>query len=260
MLNHRFITNFANYRFLLVELVKRDISVKYRGSALGIVWSFLNPLLHMIVLAIVFGTFFGKEIPYFPVYVLTGRLAFSFFSTSTKRSMNSIKSGASIIKKIYVPKYIYALSSVLSETVNLIISMVILILVMIAVGCPFSFFNLACILPLFLLFIFTIGCGLILAAINVFFKDVKYLYGVFTTLLMYSCAIFYSINIIPEKYALIFYANPVYCAISGFRDAILYQTFPDLNILLYLTIVSILALVVGIVVFYKTQDKFILHI
>ncbi|MCL2156877.1 MAG: ABC transporter permease [Methanobrevibacter sp.] len=260
MLKHRFITNFTKYRFLLFELVKRDISVKYRGSALGLLWSLLNPLLTMIVIATVFGVFFGKEIENFPVYVLTGRLAFSFFSVSTKRAMNSIKSGSSIMKKIYVPKYIYALSGVLSEAVNLLISMIVLVGVMIAIKCPFSIDNLACIIPLFLLFIFAIGCGLVLASANVFFKDVKYLYGVFTTLLMYSCAIFYPISRLPEQYHIVFYANPVYCAISGFRDAILGATFPNPGIMLYLAIMSVLALIIGITVFYKTQDKFILYI
>jgi lipopolysaccharide transport system permease protein len=157
---------------------------------------------------------------------------------------------------------------VLSEAINLLISMIALLGVMIAIGCPFSFYNLACLLPLFLLFIFAIGCGLILASANVFFKDVKYLYGVFTTLLMYSCAIFYPISMIPEKYHIIYYANPVYCAISGFRDAILGSIgstftgaiFPDIYVLLYLAIISILTLIIGIIVFYKTQDKFILHI
>ena len=268
MLEHRFITNFTKYRFLLIELVKRDISVKYRGSALGLLWSLLNPLLTMIVIATVFEFFFGPYIEYFPVYVLTGRLAFSFFSVSTKSAMNSIKSGSAIIKKIYVPKYIYALAGVLSEAINLIISMIVLVGVMIAIGCPFSIYNLACIIPLFFLFIFAIGCGLVLASANVFFKDVKYLYGVFTILLMYASAIFYPLSRIPDNLLIFFYANPVYCAISGFRDAILGPIgpthtgamFPDIGLLLYLAIVSVLALVIGIYVFYKTQDKFILHI
>jgi len=214
----------------------------------------------MIVLTLIFGFIFGREIPYFPVYLLTGRLAFAFFSTGTKRAMNSIKSGSAIIKKIYVPKYIYALSTILSETVNLLISMIVLVGVMIAIGCPFSFYNLTAIFPLFLLFVFTIGCGLILASLNVFFRDVKYLYGVFTVLLMYASAIFYPISIIPKEYSFVFQINPVYCAISGFRDSILYGTFPNLSTLFFLAIVSILAFVVGIIIFYKTQDKFILYI
>ncbi|MCK9152242.1 ABC transporter permease [Methanobacterium alcaliphilum] len=260
MLDHRFIKNFTKYKFLLVELVKRDITVKYRGSVLGILWSFLNPLLHMMVLTIVFGTFFGKSIPNFAVYALTGFLIFSFFSSATTLSMNSIKKGAPILKKMYVPKYIYALAGILSETINLLISMIVLILVMLFTGCPFSIFNLTAIIPIFFLFIFTIGCGLILATINVFFKDVKYLYGVFTRLLLYGCAIFYPITIIPEQFIIVFYANPVYCAISGLRDSILYGTLPGTGLLLYLSLISVITLIIGIIVFYKSQDKFILHL
>lgn len=260
LMEHRFIQNFTKYKFLLVELVKRDITVKYRGSFLGIFWSFLNPLLTMIVLTIVFGAFFGGNIPNFPIYVLTGYLTFSFFSAATKLAMNSIKKGAPILKKMYVPKYIYALASIFSETINLLISMIVLVLVMLATGCPFSIFNLMAILPIFFLFMFTIGCGLILASVNVFFRDISYLYGVFVRLLMYGCAIFYPITIIPAKYVLIFYANPVYCAISGLRDTILYGTFPNPFIMAYLIGISMVTLVIGIFVFYKTQDKFILHI
>ena len=260
MLEHRFISNFTKYRFLLLELVKRDISVKYRGSFLGIFWSFLNPLLQTIVMVVVFGYLFGRDIPNFPIYVLIGRLGFAFFSSATKGAMNSIKRGSSIMKKIYIPKYTYALSSILSETVTLLLSMVILVLAMIATNCPFSIYNISAILPVFFLFIFTIGCGLMLASINVYFKDMAYLYGVFTQLLMYACAIFYPISILPESYHILFYANPVFCAISGFRDAILYGTFPEILPLVYLIIISFITLVVGIIIFYKTQDKFILHI
>ena len=260
MLNHRFILNFTKYRFLLFELVKKDISVRYRGSFLGILWSFLNPLFQMIVLVIVFGYFFGRDTPNFPIYVLTGRLGFAFFSSATRGAMNSIRRGAGIMKKIYIPKYIYALSSVFTETVTLLLSMIVLVLVMIATNCPFSIYNLTAAIPLFFLFIFTIGCGLILAALNVYFKDTAYLYGVFTQLLMYGCAIFFPISILPEKYQLIFYANPVFCAISGFRDSVLYGTFPDILPLVYLIIVSFIALGAGILIFYKTQDNFILKL
>lgn len=260
MFNHRFIANFTKYKFLLIELVKRDISVKYRGSSLGLLWSVLNPLLNMIVLVIVFGFLFGADIPHFPVYVLIGRLVYAFFSAGTKSAMSSIKKGSSIIKKIYVPKYIYALSGILSELVTLAISMVLLIAVMIVTNCPFSIYNIACVIPLFLLLIFTVGCGLILASINVFYNDIQYLYGVFTTLLMYGCAIFYPTTIMPQQYQFVFFLNPVFCAINGVRDTILLQSFPNIGSMLYLAVSAIIVLIVGIIVFYKKQDKFILHI
>jgi len=261
MLNHRFIVNFSKYKFLLAELVKRDIYVKYRGSSLGLLWSVLNPLLTMLVLVFIFGVLFKNDIEHFPVYVLIGRIVYAFFSAGSKNAMNSINRGANIFKKIYVPKYIYALSGILSELVTLIISLILLVLVMLADNCAFSFFNLCSIIPLFFLFIFTIGCGLILASANVFYKDIGYLYGVFTMLLMYGSAIFYPITIVtPAKYQIVFYMNPVFCAIDGVRDAILYQAFPNLGVLLYLGIVSVLALIAGIAIFYKYQDKFILHV
>lgn len=260
MLNHRFINNFTKYRFLLVELIKRDMFVKYKGSVLGIFWSFLNPLLQMIILVLVFGYFFGKDIPYFPVYVLTGRLLYAFFSSATKRAMTSIRGGAAIMKKVYVPKYIYVLSSVFSELVTLFISMIILLGVMIIINCPFRLVNLYSLVPIFLLLVFTIGCGLILAPAYVYFKDMKYLYNVFTQLLMYGCAIFFPISILPAKFQTIFYLNPVFVAISGLRDAIIYGKIQPLDQTLYLAISAIAALMIGVLIFYKTQDEFILKI
>lgn len=260
MLEHRFITNFTKYRFLLVELVKRDFFVKYKGSALGILWSFLSPLFQMLILVLVFGFIFGRDMPFFPIYVLIGRLSYSFFSSATKRSMNSIKAGSAIMKKIYVPKYIYVLSSIISELITFSISMIILVIVMIIVQCPFNIINLYSIVPVFLLLIFTLGCGMILAPAYIYFKDVKYLYNIFTQLLMYGCAIFFPITIVPAQYQFVFYLNPVYVAISGFRDAIMYARIQEIDHTIYLGLCALVALVVGIIVFYKTQDEFILKL
>lgn len=260
MIEHRFITNFTKYRFLLIELVKRDIFVKYKGSVLGILWSFLNPLFQMIILAAVFGFFFGKDIPFFPIYVLIGRLLYAFFSSATKRSMNSIRKGSAIMKKIYVPKYIYVLSSIISEFITLLISTIILVAVMIVVQCPFNIINLYAAVPILLLVIFAIGCGLILAPAYIYFKDVKYLYGIFTQLLMYGCAIFFPITIVPAQYQFIFYLNPVYVAISGFREAIIFGTIQNIDLTLYLGACALVTLMIGIIIFYKTQDEFILKL
>jgi len=259
-LEHRFFLNFSKYRFLLTELIKRDIKIKYRNSALGIVWSFLNPLLMMAVLTFIFSTFFQKSIPNYPVYLLTGRLIFDFFSGSTTAAMRSIRSNSSIMKKVYVPKYIYSLSAILSNFVNFLISLIVLVLVMIVTGAPFSIFNLAAIIPLIPLFILTVGVGLILATAAVFFRDFEYLYGVFTTLLMYGSAIFYPISVIPAAYKSIFLANPVFAAISGFRDAIILGQMPEIFPLIYLTVFAVVSLIIGVIIFYKLQDKFILHV
>jgi lipopolysaccharide transport system permease protein len=260
IVDHRFYANFFKYRFLLMELVKKDIKIKYRRSVLGIFWSFMEPLLFMIVLTIIFSTLFQNSIPNYPVYLLTGRLVFMFFATATRGSMRSIYGNASTIKKLYVPKYIFTLGMTLSNLVTFLLSLIILIAVMIVTQAPFTLFIFTSIIPMALLLIFTIGVGLILATITVFFRDVEHLYGVFTTLLLYGSAIFFPPEIIPAQFQFLLYFNPVFVYISMFRDSFLYATFFDPFQLVYGTVCAIGALFIGMYIFYKNQDRFILYI
>ena len=260
IVDHRFLVNFKKYRFLLTELVKRDIKVKYRRSVLGIFWSFLEPLLFMIVLTIVFSTLFKGKIPNYPVYLLTGRLAYTFFAQGTGGSMHSIYKNASIIKKIYMPKYMYTLGVTISSLITFLLSFVVLFLVMIATHAPFTWFILLAVIPLVLLLILTIGVGLILATVTVFFRDIEHLYAVFLTLLMYGSAIMYPANIIPASYQFLLTYNPMYASIVLFRDCFMYGTWFDPFTLMFATLTSFAALAIGIVFFYKLQDKFILYI
>ncbi|PAV06431.1 ABC transporter [Methanobacterium bryantii] len=257
---HRFIANFSKYRYLLVELVKRDIKIKYRRSVLGIFWSFLNPLLMMIVLTLIFSTIFKRNIENFPVYLLTGKIVFDFYAGGSIAAMKSIKRNASIIKKVYVPKYMYSLSSVLSNFVTFALSLIVLFGVMIVTNAPFTIYILFAILPIFLLLLFTIGVGLILASITVFFRDIEHLYDVFITMLLYGSAIFYPVEIIPESYRFLFELNPVFALISLCRDSFTYGRIFELNTLLYASVVSVVLFILGILLFYKYQDKFILYV
>lgn len=258
--NHRFLLNFNRYKYLLSELVKRDIKIKYRRSVIGIFWSFLNPLLTMMVLTVIFSTIFSMNIANFPVYLLTGMVTFDLFSKGTSGAMRSIRSNSSIIKKVYVPKYMYTLGIALSELVNFVLALVVLFLVMAYTGAPFTPYILTAIVPIFLLLIFTIGIGLILATVTVFFRDIEHLYGVFLTLLMYGCAIFYPVEIIPESVRFLFYYNPVFAYISLLRDSFLYGRLFDPNTLLFGIVSAVIAIIIGVALFYKYQDKFILYI
>jgi ABC-type polysaccharide/polyol phosphate export permease len=258
--NHRFLINFKKYRFLLVELVKRDIKVKYRNSIIGIFWSFLNPLLMMIVMTIIFSTLFGKTITNFPVYYLTGMLLFTLFSQGSSGAMTSITGNAAMLNKVYIPKYMYSLSRVLSNLVTFIFSIIILVLIMIATQAPFSIYILYAWLPVILVVILTIGAGLLLATLNVFFRDVQYLYKIFTTLLMYASAIFYPVTIVPEQFQIFFTINPLFAIITLFRDSFYSGTPYDLFNVLYASAFSIILLILGMVMFYRYQDRFILHL
>ncbi len=259
-MNHRFFNDILKFRYLLSELVKRDIKIKYRRSILGIFWSFVEPLLFMIVLTILFSTLFKHSIPNYPVYLLTGRLAFTFYSTGTSASLRSIITNGATIKKLYVPKYIFALSSVLSSLVTFLLSLIVLLLVMIATNAPFTLYIFTSIIPIILLVVFTTGVGLILATITVFFRDIKHLYGVFLTLLLYGSAIFFPISIVPEKFQFLLQLNPLFVYIQMLRDSFLYATWFDPIQLLYGTIAAIVALLVGAFIFNRYQDRFILYI
>ena len=170
----------AEKKFLLQQLVKRDFTSKYKDSVLGIAWSFFNPLLIMLVFTAIFSMLFGRQIENYPVYFLSGRLIYDFYSAGTKGSMRSIRRNSGILKKIYVPKYMFSISSVCYEFINFLISFVILFGVMIITGAPFHSTILFAIIPLLFLVILIFGIGLILAVCNTYFTDIGYLYNVFT--------------------------------------------------------------------------------
>ncbi len=251
---------FGKYRYLLVELVKKDIKLKYRNSYLGVVWTLLEPLLTMAVLTLVFSSFLGKGTKDFPVYILTGRLLYSFFSNGTKAALKSVRSNASMIKKVYVPKYMYPVASVLSGYVIFLISLVVLAVVAVARGVYPTMQLFWIVVPLLQILLMTAGVGLILATMSVFFRDVEYLWGVALMLLMYASAIFYQVgDMVSEKNAWIFKLNPLYAVIVNFRNAV-FGNAPDTYAMTYAFGFGAVSLLIGIFVFYKKQDKFILYL
>ncbi|MEY8516567.1 ABC transporter permease [Lachnospiraceae bacterium 29-84] len=254
------IRNFCRYRFLLGELVKKGIKLKYRRSYLGILWSLLEPLLTTCVLTIVFGTLFGNNDPTFPVYILSGRLLYSFFSQSTTGALKSIRANASMIKKVYVPKYLYPLSSVLFNYIIFLISLIVLAALAAVYRIVPTLYLLNAIPCLLLLLLMSYGVGMILATIGVFFRDMEYLWSVILMLVMYTCAIFYP----PERllnsgFGWILKLNPLYGVIANFRNAIFGEPM-HMKMFLYAAVFSLISLLAGLWVFYKKQDEFILQI
>lgn len=251
---------FGKYRNLLVELVKKDIKLKYRNSYLGVVWTLLEPLLTMVVLTLVFSTLLGKGTKDFPVYILTGRLMYSFFSNGTKAALKSVRSNAGMIKKVYVPKYMYPMASVLSGYVIFLISLLVLAVVALVRGVYPTMRLFWMFVPLLQVLLMTAGVGLILATMAVFFRDVEYLWGVALMLIMYASAIFYRVgDVISGKNAWIFKLNPLYAVIVNFRNAVFGQPM-DFQAMGYATLFGAVSLLIGLFVFYKKQDSFILYL
>lgn len=256
----KYIKNFMRYRFLLQELVKKGIKKKYRNSYLGIVWSLLEPLLTMIVLTIVFGTIKGNKGRTFPVYVLTGRLLYSFFSTSTKAALRSIRANAAMIKKVYVPKYLYPLSSILYNYIIFLISLIVLVVVAAVLGVKPTIYILQAPIALLLILILSFGCGMILATVGVFFRDMEYLWSVVLMLIMYTCAIFYQPNdLLGGEWAWMLKYNPLFCVIQLFRSSVFGEPM-NMGYLVYVSGFSLVSVVIGLLAFKRKQDQFILSV
>lgn len=251
--------NFYKYKGLLWELVVRDIKIKYKKSVLGLLWSLLNPLLMMIVTYVVFSNLFRFDIQNFPIYLLTGQIFFNFFSESTSVAMGSIMANSSLIRKVYIPKYIFPTSKVLSSLVNLLFSLIAIVLMIVITKVEITWAILLFPLSLLYLFMFALGVGLLLSAYAVFFRDLTHLYGIMLMVWTYLTPIFYPITIIPEKYRILIKINPMYYFIEHFRQVILYAKVPSLSINLICLAISVITLMFGLFTFYKNQNKFILY-
>ncbi|MBO5453546.1 MAG: ABC transporter permease [Clostridia bacterium] len=252
--------NFYKYRYLLFDLVIKDLKIKYRRSVLGFAWSILNPLLMMVVITAVFQNVFKSNIENFPVYYLTGYLFFSFLTEATNMSMRSVMGAASLIKKVYIPKYLFPLEKCIFCFVNMLLSFVAVIIVMLVLRVPITPTFFAFPIPMLYLFVFTVGLSLFLAAANVFFRDIEHLYGVFTTAWMYLTPIFYPMEMLPDFMTNVLRFNPLYHYVLYFRAIVLGNHMPDLHSNLVCMGFSLIMLIIGIAFFKKKQDKFILYI
>lgn len=255
-----YIQNFLKFRPLLEELVSRDVKIKYRSSILGVLWTLLNPLLMMIVLSVVFSNLFKFDIENFPLYLLSGQVLFNFFNEATTNAMSAIVGNAALIKKVYVPKYIFVLSRICSSFINLLASFTALIIVMIATRAELHWTILLAFLPVVLLVLLALGIGLILSAIAVKFRDVMHLYSVLMTVLLYLTPVIYPISILPEWLRGLVMWNPLTNIIMMFRNLVLYNTMFDFGTLGITAIETAVFLIVGLSVFYKNQDAFILNL
>lgn len=255
-----YIANFMKYRYLLTELVKKEVMLKYRRSKLGILWTLIEPILTTIVLATVFSKLRGKADATWPVYILTGRLLYSYFANSTKAAARAIRSNSSMMRKVYVPKYIYPVAKILSNYIIFIISLVVLVGAIVVCKVPVTVYFLATIVPLIILFVMTLGTGLLLATLEVFFQDLEYLWGVICMIIMYCSCIFYEPSLVPADKQFIFELNPLYAVIKNFRNCVLFGSPMDMWSLAYSAIIAVIVLIVGLLAFRKKQDEFILNL
>ena len=253
--------SFAQYKDLLIQLVQKDIKLKYRRSFLGYLWSVLNPLLIMTIMVIVFQHMFRFSIENYPAYVITGQVCFNFLSEATNQAISSITGNAALLKKTYVPKYIFTFAKVTSSCVNLLFSLGALMIVFIVCRIQISIYMLLLPFVLLQLYVFCLGIGLLLAAVNVYFRDIQYIYGAFLTAWMYLTPLFYPMDQLPATVQwFIKHFNPLYFYVGQFRDVMIYQHFPGAAIMTAGIVSAIAAMLIGTSVFLKVKDNFILYI
>ena len=248
------------YQFMFEELVKRDFKQKYKRTVLGMVWSVLSPLLMLSVMAFIFGQFFGRSIPHFVIYLFSGQVVFNYFTESTNEGMNALMGNASIFSKINVPKYLFLFSKNVSALINFGIILLIYFAFVWFDGIEFTWKFLTLAYPIVCLIFINLGMGLILSALFIFFRDVQYLYRLFTQVVMYGSAIFYSIETMPVNMQKVFYCNPIFCVIDYFRSVVLKNTIPELWHHGILACYAIALFGIGCYVYKKYNYKFLYYI
>ena len=255
------ICGFWKYLPLLRELVIRDIKVRYRRSFLGLLWTVLNPLLMMSVMTVIFSTLFQSTIENFALYYLAGYILYTFLNESTTSALYSIVDNNALMKKVYIPKYLFPVSKVASSRVNLGFSVIAMLIVMIVTKASFYWTLLAVPLLASYIVIFCCGLGMILATLDVFFRDIGHLYGIVSWLWMYLTPIFYPEELLEQNgLAFLLQVNPLNRYIQYFRTLVLEGAVPGLEENLVCAALAIGMLLIGVLVFYRRQDRFILYV
>lgn len=263
------LANFKKYFFLMTQLIARDFKVKYKRSVLGILWSLLNPILTMTVMAIVFSHMFKFNVPgiNYIVYLMTGIIMFNYFSQATNAAMTSVVENFTLINKIYIPKYIFPISKCLFIGIDFLLTLIpwlaIILLSNFGLGghvCNLNIYYLLLPYIFFCMFLFVVGMGLLLSCLSVFLRDIFHIYGIILTLWNYLTPVFYSIEILPDGLKSIMKFNPMYQFLNAARTIVLYNEAPTLKTLGILGIIGVIMLLIGATVFKKKQDNFIYYI
>lgn len=261
--------NVKKYSFLVKQLVIRDFKVKYKRSVLGVVWSILYPLLMMIVMAIVFSNMFkfSMEGVNYLVYLMSGLVIFNFFSEATSNAMMSIVGNASLINKVYIPKYLFPIAKCLFVAINFVFSLIPLLLILLFSGdavegtkCYINVYYLLLPIIYTFMFMFVVGISYILATVVVYLRDMIYIWGILVTILNYFTPVFYSLNILPKGLQALITWNPLYQFINASRDIFINSSMPTWSNLLGCALYGIGTLLFGLIVFKKNQDKFIYYV
>lgn len=249
-----------SYEFLFTELVKRDFKKKYKRTVLGMAWSMLSPLFMLLIMRVVFTQFFGRDMEHFTTYLFCGNLVFSFFSDSTNQGMQALVGNSSIFTKVNVPKYLFVFSKNVQTLINFGLTLVIFFIFCILDGITFTWKFILLLYPIICMIVFNVGAGLVLSALYVFFRDIQYLWGIFTQMLMYMSAIFYTIDGYDQMTQNLYLLNPVYLFIRYFRKIVIDATVPSVWFHLLMFADAAIIFGAGCLIYKKQNTRFLYYV
>ena len=248
--------NLYEYRELLKTNVKKEIRGKYKNSFLGVIWSFLNPLLQIMVYAIVFPLILKNQQENYVIFLCAGLIPWTFFATAITRSASTMIENGNIIKKVYFPREILPISVVTSEAANFVISTIIILAFVIFGGMGLTKFIVFYPVVLLVQYLLTLAISFIISSITVYFRDLQHLIGVALQLLFYATPIVYASDTIPADFAWLLQYNPMTYVINGYRDIFYNQTMPHIQSLMIVLGISIVLCVIGYLIFTRLQKGF----
>jgi len=246
------------YREMLINTVRRELRSRYKGSVLGFLWTFINPLLNLVIYTLVFSVIMRAEVPKysFSIYLFTGLLPWLFFSSSVQQSTALFHNNSNLIKKIYFPRLVLPVSLVTTNLVNLLLSSIILLLALLVERVVFSLAILYLPLLLLILTVFVLAVSLLLSSMTVYFRDLEHITSILTMAWFYLTPIVYTTEMVPARFYRLFSANPLMPLFTAFKDVILYAKAPDLAGLAYVSLIALLLLIIGYLVFDRLQKRF----
>lgn len=245
-----------NYRELLKTNVKKEIRGRYKNSILGVMWSFLNPLLQLVVYSVIFGALLSGGDPTYPIYICVALIPWTFFTTTVTQSAFTVVGNGDIIKKVYFPREILPISVVTSGAVNFVISTIIILAFVIFSGVGLSWYILLYPFVLLIQYILLLGIAFIVSSITVYFRDLEHIIGIILLAAFYGTPIVYKLEQLPANLQILMQLNPMTHIINGYRDIFYYHQMPNMKVLLILLGISVLLTVVGYFIFKKLQKGF----
>ena len=251
------IKEIIDYREMIKAFVRRDLRGRYKGSFLGFLWTFLNPLLQLCVYSIVFSTILRAGIDKYYLFLIVALIPWIFFSASVTGGATSIISQKEMVKKIYFPREVLPISVVTTNFVNMLLCFIVIFIVIIISGTPLNPIALLCLIPVWIVeYILALGMAFLTSAVTVYMRDMEHILGIVVMAWQYLTPVLYSYDIIPDKYRFLFNLNPMTHVINAYRTILYYHEVPDLSTLLSALVMGILVLIVGLFVFSKLKKRF----